>query len=94
RAAVDGAQAALGRARAELDAAAAARPPLVTEYLAVVDPATFEPVRVGFGGSAIMLVAGAVGGARLTDSAWLTVGDGQNGDRRRTAPATVRGESG
>ncbi len=74
RAAADGAQAALDRARAELDAAAAARPPLVTEYLAVVDPATFEPVRPGFGGPAIMLVAGAVGGIRLIDSAWLTVG--------------------
>jgi pantoate--beta-alanine ligase len=94
RAAADGAQAALDRARAELDAAATARPPLVTEYLAVVDPATFEPVRPGFGGLAIMLVAGAVGGIRLIDSACLTVGDGQDGHQRRTAPATVRGESG
>ena len=94
RAAADGAQAALDRARAELDAAATARPPLVTEYLAVVDPATFEPVRPGFGGPAIMLVAGAVGGIRLIDSTWLTVGDGQDEDRRRADSATVRGKSG
>jgi pantoate--beta-alanine ligase len=94
QAAAGGAPAALDRARAELDAAAAGRPPLVTDYLAVVDPATFEPVRAGFGGPAIMLVAGAVGGIRLIDSAWLTVGYRPGEGRRRAAPATARGESG
>ncbi len=67
-----GPAAVLGAARAELAAAGAADPPLVTDYLALADRATFAEVGQGYEGPALLLVAGMVGKARLIDNAPLT----------------------
>lgn len=69
----DGSQAVLSAARAELAAAAEADPPLLTDYLELVDPATFAVVDAGYAGAAQLLVAGTVGKTRLIDNAMLTV---------------------
>ncbi|WP_156727359.1 pantoate--beta-alanine ligase [Streptomyces apocyni] len=61
-------------ARAVLDDAAAARPPLVLDYLALVDPADFTEVPDGFTGEAILAVAARVGATRLIDNIPLTFG--------------------
>jgi hypothetical protein len=42
--------------------------PLTVDYLALVDPRTFQPVRPGFTGLAILAVAARVGGTRLIDN--------------------------
>jgi pantoate--beta-alanine ligase len=57
-----------------LDAAAAADPPLVLDYLELADPATFAAVGDGYGGPALLLVAATVGTTRLIDNAQLTLG--------------------
>jgi pantoate--beta-alanine ligase len=57
-----------------LDEAAKADPPLVTDYLALVEPDTFTPVKPGFAGDALLLVAGRAGGTRLIDNTPLTLG--------------------
>jgi pantoate--beta-alanine ligase len=64
----------LKSARAELDAAAHAEPPLVTDYLELVDPATFDVVGAEFTGTALLLVAGTVGKTRLIDNALIELG--------------------
>ncbi|HEU5422738.1 MAG TPA: pantoate--beta-alanine ligase [Nitrolancea sp.] len=69
-----GQQAVLTAARAELDAAAEADPPLLTDYLELVDPATFATVDSGYAGAAQLLVAGTVGKTRLIDNALVIVG--------------------
>jgi pantoate--beta-alanine ligase len=46
----------------------APRVPLTVDYLALVDPRTFQPVRPGFTGPAILTVAARVGGTRLIDN--------------------------
>jgi len=56
-----------------LDAAAQASPPLVLDYLALVDPATFTEVDDGFDGQATLAVAGRVGATRLIDNVALTL---------------------
>ncbi|MEU9891329.1 pantoate--beta-alanine ligase [Sphaerisporangium sp. NPDC051011] len=63
----------LGAARAVLDAAAVADPPLALDYLSLVDPATFAAVGADHEGEAILVVAAKVGGTRLIDNVVLTV---------------------
>jgi hypothetical protein len=50
-----------------------ADPPLVLDYLALVDPATFTPVADDHRGEAILAVAARVGGTRLIDNVVLTL---------------------
>jgi pantoate--beta-alanine ligase len=64
-----GADAVLATARAVLGNAAAAQPPLVLDYLALVDPATFTAVGDDHDGPALLLVAARVGATRLIDNA-------------------------
>jgi pantoate--beta-alanine ligase len=45
-----------------------ARPPLTVDYLALVDPRTFTPVRSGYTGPAVLAVAARVGTTRLIDN--------------------------
>ncbi|MGW1870203.1 pantoate--beta-alanine ligase [Streptomyces mauvecolor] len=61
-------------AQGVLDEAAKAEPPVVTDYLALVDPATFTDAPEGFGGEAILAVAARVGTTRLIDNIPLTFG--------------------
>ncbi len=68
-----GQEAALAAARSELATAASADPPLLTDYLEMVDPATFASVDSAYTGPARLLVAGTVGKTRLIDNALLTV---------------------
>jgi pantoate--beta-alanine ligase len=73
-AATGGYEAAVAAARAVLDAAGRADPPLLTDYLALVDPATFAPPAPGHFGPALLLVAATVGKTRLIDNTMLTAG--------------------
>ncbi|MGK5531634.1 pantoate--beta-alanine ligase [Streptomyces sp. URMC 129] len=70
----DGAAGARSAARAVLDEAAGAEPPLVLDYLALVDPADFTEVPDDHTGEAILAVAARVGTTRLIDNARLTLG--------------------
>ena len=47
--------------------------PLAVDYLTLVDPRTFQPVRPGYTGPAILAVAARVGGTRLIDNARIDV---------------------
>jgi pantoate--beta-alanine ligase len=49
-------------------------PPLRLDYLALVDPETFQPVADEFGGDARLLVAARVGATRLIDNTLLHLG--------------------
>ncbi|MEU7010760.1 pantoate--beta-alanine ligase [Streptomyces sp. NPDC046332] len=69
-----GADAVRAAARAVLDEAAKAEPPLVLDYLALVDPADFTEVGDGHEGDAILAVAARVGSTRLIDNIPLTFG--------------------
>jgi pantoate--beta-alanine ligase len=73
-AAADGPAAVLAAARAVLDQAAAADPPLIPDYLALVDPVTFTGVGDGHRGQALLLVAAKVGTTRLIDNAPVLLG--------------------
>lgn len=64
----------LDAAKAVLDEAARFDPPLLLDYLALVDPATFTPVTDSHRGSAVLVVAAKVGATRLIDNAVLTLG--------------------
>ncbi len=55
-------------ARAVLDEAARADPPLALDYLALVDPTTFAEVSAPGNGTALLVVAGRVGATRLIDN--------------------------
>ena len=68
-----GPEAVLKAAAAVLDEAAQADPPLVTDYLAVVDPGTFAPVAAA-SGDALLLAAAKVGTTRLIDNMPLVLG--------------------
>jgi pantoate--beta-alanine ligase len=69
-----GPEAVLKAARAVLDEAARARPPLVTDYLALADPDAFEPVAAGYTGDALLLAAARAGSTRLIDNVPLILG--------------------
>ncbi|WP_282696673.1 pantoate--beta-alanine ligase [Streptomyces sp. CC208A] len=69
-----GAGAVRAAARAVLDEAAKAEPPLVLDYLALVDPADFTEVEDAHQGEAILAVAARVGTTRLIDNIPLTFG--------------------
>ncbi|MEV6249960.1 pantoate--beta-alanine ligase [Streptomyces sp. NPDC051742] len=69
-----GAGAVRAAARAVLDDAAKADPPLVLDYLALVDPADFTEVADDHAGDAILAVAARVGTTRLIDNTPLTFG--------------------
>ncbi|MFC0037033.1 pantoate--beta-alanine ligase [Actinomadura rayongensis] len=68
KAAGDGPDAVRTAARAVLDAAASRNPPLLLDYLVLVDPATFEEVAADHEGPAVLAVAGRVGGTHLIDN--------------------------
>ncbi|WP_246508491.1 pantoate--beta-alanine ligase [Actinocrinis puniceicyclus] len=55
-------------ARAVLDEAASAEPPLVLDYLALVDPDDFHEVPHDYTGNAILALAARVGTTRLIDN--------------------------
>jgi pantoate--beta-alanine ligase len=70
-----GLDAVLAAARQVLDDAARATPPVTPDYLELVDPATFAPVKPGYAGSAVLVVAGRVGLNRLIDNMPMVLGD-------------------
>jgi pantoate--beta-alanine ligase len=72
--ALAGRAAVLAAARAVLEAAARADPPLLADYLALVDPATFDEVGQDYRGPAVLLVAGTAGSTRLIDNVPLLIG--------------------
>ncbi len=55
-------------AQAVLDAAAGAEPPVVLDYLALIDPADFTEAAEGHAGEAVLAVAARVGTTRLIDN--------------------------
>ncbi|GAA1022699.1 pantothenate synthetase 1 [Acrocarpospora pleiomorpha] len=61
-------------ARAVLETAARFDPPLLLDYLALVDPATFTEVTEDHRGEAILAVAAKVGTTRLIDNVVLALG--------------------
>ncbi|MFI6941158.1 pantoate--beta-alanine ligase [Streptomyces sp. NPDC050418] len=61
-------------ARSVLDDAGRARPPLLLDYLALVDPADFTEIDDTFTGEAVLAVAAKVGTTRLIDNIPLTFG--------------------
>ncbi|MEW5660093.1 pantoate--beta-alanine ligase, partial [Streptomyces cinereoruber] len=61
-------------ARAVLDEAAKAEPPLTLDYLALVDPADFTEVTDDHAGQAVLAVAARVGSTRLIDNIPLSFG--------------------
>jgi pantoate--beta-alanine ligase len=67
----------MSAARAVLQAAAAANPPLQPDYLALVDPVTFNEIGADYRGPAILLVAGRAGSTRLIDNMPLLIGGPQ-----------------
>jgi pantoate--beta-alanine ligase len=73
RAGESGPEGVLAAAQSVLDEAAKAEPPLILDYLALVEPDTFTPVKPGFTGDALLLVAARAGATRLIDNAPLTI---------------------
>ena len=69
-----GPDAVLAAAQHVLDEAAKSDPPLVADYLALVEPDTFTPVKPGFAGDALLLTAARVGTTRLIDNTPLSLG--------------------
>jgi pantoate--beta-alanine ligase len=67
-AAPKGPQAVRSAARAVLDAAAGAEPPVVLDYLALIDPADFTEAADDHLGEAVLAVAARVGATRLIDN--------------------------
>ncbi|REK86072.1 pantoate--beta-alanine ligase, partial [Streptomyces inhibens] len=61
-------------ARAVLEDAARLDPPLVLDYLALVDPSDFTEIPDAYEGEAILAVAAKVGTTRLIDNIRLTFG--------------------
>ncbi|MER5770163.1 pantoate--beta-alanine ligase [Streptomyces sp. NPDC001985] len=69
-----GADAVRAAARAVLEEATRATPPLTLDYLALIDPATFTEVPDGHRGEAILVLAARVGTTRLIDNLPLSFG--------------------
>ncbi|MBA0053081.1 pantoate--beta-alanine ligase [Streptomyces sp. AJS327] len=72
----EGPRAVLETARAVLRGAAAAQPPVTTDYVALVDPSDFTELTETTGGPrpAVLAVAARVGSVRLIDNVRLTLG--------------------
>jgi pantoate--beta-alanine ligase len=68
QAAQGGPEAVLAAAQRVIDRTMEADPPLVPDYLALVEPDTFTPVKPGYAGEALLLVAARVGSTRLIDN--------------------------
>jgi pantoate--beta-alanine ligase len=64
----------LRAARAVLDDAAKADPPLDLDYVVLVEPSTFTEVTSSYTGPAVLAVAGKVGATHLIDNMPLNVG--------------------
>ena len=65
-----------GQAAARIDAAQqvlATAPAVRLDYVALVDPATFEPIEAGFVGRALLIIAARVGNTRLIDNLRITI---------------------
>jgi pantoate--beta-alanine ligase len=73
-AAAAGPAAVAAAARGVLDEAANYDPPLVLDYLALVDPVTFTDVAEGHHGPALLLVAARAGATRLIDNTPVVLG--------------------
>jgi pantoate--beta-alanine ligase len=70
------AEAASGTAEARVSAAEqamATAPAVRLDYVALVNPATFEPIEAGFVGRALLIVAAKVGNTRLIDNLSITL---------------------
>ena len=70
------AEAASGTAEARVSAAEqamATAPAVRLDYVALVNPATFEPIEAGFVGRALLIVAARVGNTRLIDNLSITI---------------------
>ncbi|MFM9696780.1 pantoate--beta-alanine ligase [Streptomyces europaeiscabiei] len=74
KAAPGGPAAVRAAARLVLDEALRMKPPLVLDYLALVDPSDFTDIPDGFTGEAVLAVAARVGTTRLIDNIPLTFG--------------------
>ncbi|GHA32123.1 pantothenate synthetase [Streptomyces tauricus] len=74
KAAPGGPAAVRAAARLVLDDAARLSPPLVLDYLALVDPSDFTEIADGHTGDAVLAVAARVGTTRLIDNIPLTFG--------------------
>jgi len=72
--AAHGSAAVLAGARAVLDAAASANPPVELDYLVLVDARSFTEAGLGYRGAATLLVAAKVGRTRLIDNISLEIG--------------------
>ena len=48
-------------------------PAVRLDYVALVDPATFEPIEVGFVGRALLIIAARVGNTRLIDNLSISI---------------------
>jgi pantoate--beta-alanine ligase len=70
-----GPDAVLAAARRVLEDAANADPPVIPDYLELVDAAAFTPVKSGYAGCAVLLVAARVGLTRLIDNMPIVLGD-------------------
>ena len=64
----NGAAAVRAAANAVLESAAKAEPPVVLDYLALVDPADFRDVPADYRGDAVLALAARVGSTRLIDN--------------------------
>ena len=51
----------------------ATAPAVRLDYVALVNPATFEPIEVGFVGRALLIMAAQVGGTRLIDNLSISI---------------------
>ena len=70
------AEATQGDAAARLTAAEqvmATAPEVRLDYVALINPATFEPIEAGFVGRALMIIAAQVGGTRLIDNLSISI---------------------
>ncbi|MFI0371991.1 pantoate--beta-alanine ligase [Actinomadura sp. 1N219] len=64
----EGPEAVIAAASTVLDKAATADPPLLIDYLVLVDPATFTAITPPYVGSAVLAAAGRVGATHLIDN--------------------------